>query len=421
MRITYVGYGDFHRHAGMKQMYHFAQEVCRQGHQAQLLIAGKAQSVTSMAEPPLSQVIELQFNGPRLAGSVRQRVLGFQPDILHLWTPRHVPALAGWQLKHLTGARLVLDHEDDEAYHARYVRRAWTQNWRRGIGCILRPLVVAYNMWRTWVSPLRTDGSAFLGAQEAITWRLVTRAAEAHTAISPRLAIWAQRQWPAKPVYVLYPGADLNLFRPQPADESLRTELGLEGRTVIAYSGTIDLTIFAWFLHFLEELLSHHPHVVLLLVGEDRFRQEARLMAEQRGLQDRYRLVGQLPLSEVPRHLSLADILLQHPLDLGNEMRLPAKLPEYLAMGKPVITYAQGIGQTLDDHVHVRKLYSAEASEAATVVSQLLQSPEQRQTLSSAARVLACKRFDWTHNGHYLTQIYGNLLNARKSDDDKLA
>ena len=114
MRITYVGFGDFHRHAGMKQLYHFAQQVCEQGHQAQILIAGNADTTDSLEDAPKAEVIEIALNGPWLARHVRKRVIDFKPDIIHVWTPRHVPALVGWQLQRWTKTPLVLDHEDDE-------------------------------------------------------------------------------------------------------------------------------------------------------------------------------------------------------------------------------------------------------------------------------------------------------------------
>lgn len=416
MRITYVGFGDFHRYAGMKQLYHFAQEVARNNHQTQILVAGRADSVRSMDEPALAEIVQMAFSGPGLTAEVRERVKRFAPDILHAWTPRFVPALVGWQLHRLTGALVILDHEDDEQYHLRYTRRAWTQNWQEGWRRLAIPAIMARNAVRPWLRPLAQNGDPTRPARESFTYRLLTNATTAHTAISPNLVTWAKSQWPEKPVHLLYPGANLHLFSPAPPDPLLLAKLELVEKSVLVYSGTMDFAVFRWFLDVLGSVIQEIPDVVLLLIGEDSFRAEARQLAVERGLERGYRLLGQQPYKEIPRFLSLGDVLLQHPLDLGNEMRLPAKLPEYLATGKPIITFATGIGQTLEDGTHVRKLFSPDPLEAAALVKELLQDRAQSQRLGASARQVAAERFDWTKNGRALVEIYDQvLLSARRS------
>jgi glycosyltransferase involved in cell wall biosynthesis len=415
MRITYVGYGDFHYFAGMKQLYHFAQEVCRQGHQAQILIAGSAETARVMHEPPSADIVEMRFSGPLLSKAVRGRVKAFQPDIIHVWTPRFLPALAGWQLHQLTNALVILDHEDDEDYHLHYMRRSWTQNWQTSWRRLAKPAIKARNAIRPWFQPLTESGNPTRPAREAFTYQRLTKATSAHTAISPNLVAWAKGQWPERPVHLLYPGANLKLFSPTPPDALLLADLGLVGRSVLVYSGTMSIIMFRWFLDVLENVIREIPDVALLLIGEDSFRAEAKQLAVERGLESSCHLIGQQPYTEVPRFLSLANVLLQHPLDLGNEMRLPAKLPEYLATGKPIITFAAGIGQTLEDGIHVRKLFSPDPLEAATLVKELLQDPVLSQALGESARQIASDRFDWTKNGRALVGIYEQVLqNARQ-------
>lgn len=413
MRITYVGFGDFHRYAGMKQLYHFAQEVVRNNHQTQILIAGRAESVESMDEPSLSEIVEMAFSGPWLTSAVRQRVERFAPDILHVWTPRFVPALAGWQLHRQTGARVIVDHEDDEEYHLRYMHRAWTQNWQKGIRRLAMPAIVARNTIKPWFQPLNTDGVSARPAQEMLTRNRLERVAVAHTAISPNLVAWAKRQWPDKPVYLLYPGANLALFAPSPPDARLKAELGLKEEAVLVYSGTLSLQIFEWFMKFLRDIREQRTDVHMLLVGEDNFRTAAEKLAHGLQLDGVYHLIGQQSYKDVPRYLSLADVLVQHPIDQANELRLPAKLPEYLATGKAVVTFDSGIGRSLEDGVHVRKLYTDQPSEAARIVLELLNQPDQRGALGNAARNLARERFDWTTNGQRLVQIYSEVLRTR--------
>lgn len=415
MRITYIGFGDFHRYAGMKQLYHFAQEVCRQGHQAQILIAGSAETVHSMEEPPLAGIIEMRFAGPLLAKAVRRRVKDFHPDIIHVWTPRHVPALAGYQLHLLTGARVLVDHEDDEEYHLDYMHRSWIANWRKGIRRLAIPIIYARNVMVSWISPLDKDSNARRGAKEAITYQVLMGAALAHTTISPNLTASIKREAPTKPVYLLYPGANLEMFRPRPRDTDIEARLGLSHNAVLVYSGTMDLDIFGWFMEVLRQIISQRNDIRLVLIGEDGFRTEGERIAQRLGTQSFYQLIGQVPYAQVPRYLGLADILVQHPIDQANHLRLPAKLPEYLAMGKPVITFASGIGESLKDGMHVRKLYTDNASEAAKVVCELLDAPSICESLGRSARSLAEDRFNWEKNGSHLVAIYESVMTSNKT------
>jgi glycosyltransferase involved in cell wall biosynthesis len=233
---------------------------------------------------------------------------------------------------------------------------------------------------------------------------------EAHTAISPNLVVWIKERCPNVPVHLLYPGANLDMFSPEIEGTTVDRELGLEDHKVLVYTGTMSLEIFSWFMEVLSQVIKKYPEIVLVLVGEDRFRVAAERLANEKGLTENYYLIGQSPYADIPNYLAAADILLQHSLDQANVLRLPAKLPEYLAMGKPVITFAEGIGESFEDGVHVRKLRSKDPSEAATHVIDILGNPVIQNKLGAAARELACKRFEWSKNSAWLTQIYAQIL-----------
>jgi len=412
MRITYIGFGDFHVYAGMKQLYHFAQEVCRQGHQAQILIAGSAETVQAMEEPPLAEIVEMAFVGPRLTRRVRQRVLDFEPDILHVWTPRHVPALAGWQLQRCTGAKLILDHEDDEDYLARLYSQGQGKRLRGALRPVARPLAQMRGQILPWLVPLRSDGRVRRMARDRLAAALLRPCVDAHTAISPALVAHVRRAWATDSVYLLYPGADLALFAPQRNGGRVRQQYALEGRRLLVYTGTMNLAIFEYFVRVMQHLVIVVPDAFLLLVGNDGFRSDAQSLVAQLGLQDHVRLIGIVPYPEVAEHLAAADVLLQHPLDIGNELRLPAKIPEYLAMGKPIVTYSQGIGEILEDGVHALKVSSLKPDEMAQCLLMLLSDPSLRMEMARAARSLALHLFDWQANTRKLLSIYQAVVGA---------
>jgi glycosyltransferase involved in cell wall biosynthesis len=414
MRITYVGFGDFHRYAGMKQLYHFAQEVCRQGHQAQILIAGKAKTVASMEERPAAEIVELAFTGPRLSGSVTSRVRQFHPDILHVWTPRHVPALAGWQLHSQTGATVILDHEDDETY----LRWLYLTSQGAGFGGLLglaaRPVARTKGRILPWLCPLKPDGSVRRMAQDTPAAALLRPCVRVHTAISPALVTQVSSTWSAAPVHLLYPGANLSLFNPRANRDAIRLQHDLKpSQPVLIYTGTLSLQIFRYFLSVLQSLLTEVPDAYLLLVGNDEYRDEAQLLTQNAGLQNHVALTGIVPYTKIPEYLAAADVLLQHPLDIGNELRLPAKLPEYLAMGKPLVMYSQGIGRILEHGVHALKLETSEPPEMSQLVLTLLKDASLRTRLGEQARALAERLFDWRLNSSTLVDIYEQTLGIK--------
>jgi glycosyltransferase involved in cell wall biosynthesis len=143
---------------------------------------------------------------------------------------------------------------------------------------------------------------------------------------------------------VLVPnGVDLVSFRrpPQPVLDGLQTALGLTGRRVIAYSGTlalhnhpVDLLLEA--LVLVREVL---PDTVLLLIGSG---SDAPLLARcivDSGLHGHVCCIGHVPHHSLPAYLALADMSIDPVYD--NDVaraRSPLKLFESLALGVPVVT-----------------------------------------------------------------------------------
>ncbi len=148
---------------------------------------------------------------------------------------------------------------------------------------------------------------------------------------------------------------------------------------------------------------------MLLLGSTAAIGQEAREHAAKCGAV----LVGSVPYREVPEYMAAMDVLLQHPIDIGNGLRLPAKLAEYLAMGKPVITYAQGFGSLLEHGRHAMTLASADPAEMARCIDEVFGDPRLAHSLSENARLLAESLFDWDINCDALESIYQRVLSER--------
>jgi len=415
MRVVFVGLGDFYHHPGMKQLYNFANAFCLEGNQAQMLIAGNASTAAVMSAPPYFDILEMSLQGPLLSKSIAHRVKDFRPDIIHALTFRHVPALIGWQLKRQTGAPLVIYHEDDEEFLA---RQYWNQVGKRfspQLHPLVKPVIRLRNYAETITKPQNSNGSVRHMTRIGWSYELVKRSCDGHIAISPSLACWVGSEWPDQSVSVLYPGTDLTIFSPARSGAEVRRALDLEAQQALVYSGSMNQTIIQCLVQMLAVVATSYPDTTLVLLGNDSLESFAQSEASRMGVQSNLRFVGLVPYSEVPNYLAAADILVQHAVDLGNEYRLPAKLPEYLAMGKPLVTYSQGSGQLLEEGVHALKIHTSDPAELASRVIELIENPSLAQQLGDNARRLAIDLFDWQKCGHRLVSVYESVLSTQRA------
>jgi hypothetical protein len=147
---------------------------------------------------------------------------------------------------------------------------------------------------------------------------------------------------------VIENGVDTSLFRPLPDVAELRRKLGLDGRFVVAYVGTVG-----W-AHGLDTILAaaaaleeRLPNVLFILVGEgvDRARLEARARAE--GIKN-IRFEGQRPRVEIPEYIAACNIgLVLLRRAAAFKMALPTKMLEFMACGRPVLVGVDGVARSI--------------------------------------------------------------------------
>jgi glycosyltransferase involved in cell wall biosynthesis len=192
-------------------------------------------------------------------------------------------------------------------------------------------------------------------------------------------------------------GIDTELFYPIPADPALRAELGLEGRFVCSYLGTIGmacgLRVVLDAARILRERGLHD--VVFLMVGDGAAREELEAEARSAGL-DAVRFLGRQPKSRVPPLLSLSDAALVHlkrePLFLTV---LPSKIFEAAAMGRPILLGVEGHAATLVSESEMGLCFEPENAEQLVAALERLRSdPELRRQLGENGQQLVTKSFN---------------------------
>jgi glycosyltransferase involved in cell wall biosynthesis len=129
------------------------------------------------------------------------------------------------------------------------------------------------------------------------------------------------------------------------------------------------------------------------------------------GMSDAVVWTGEVPHEEVHHYMAAADILLQWgtpgPV---NDFRLPGKILEYMAVGKPVITYATGIGEIFEDSVEVLKTYRGDAEEIAEKIERVLSDGNLAERLGRNGRRKVETLFSWEKNACRLAEIYREVV-----------
>jgi len=148
---------------------------------------------------------------------------------------------------------------------------------------------------------------------------------------------------PAGKISIIENGVETDMFCPQAQDEGLRRELGLEGKFVVCYTGTMGMA------HGLETLVEaaarledQLPKVLFLLIGEGAEKERITLLTRVRCLHN-VRFIGQQPREKIPAYINASDacLVLLKKAELFKTV-IPTKMLEFMACARPVIVGVDG-------------------------------------------------------------------------------
>ena len=222
-----------------------------------------------------------------------------------------------------------------------------------------------------------------------------------------------KEQIPAgRPATVIWPAADARHFQPRPRDDRLRAALGL---------GPRDIVLF------------YHGNVHTSNAAEVRSLYEAVVLLNQRGLPAQLIRTGRdfpvfLPEGEawirpylihlghvgrakhLPALMALADYFVQPGLPGAfNNYRFPSKLPEFFAIGRPVILPHTNLGDLVRDGEHACVLPEADGPAIAAAIAELHADPARSARLAQGALAFAAAHFSWPRSARHLAEFYRSL------------
>ena len=184
-------------------------------------------------------------------------------------------------------------------------------------------------------------------------------------------------------------GVDAERLRPRPRSAVFARRLGLEGKFVCSYVGTIGLAsgleVVLQAGHILHE--RQRDDIVFLLVGDGACRADLERQARRDGLENVH-FVGQQDKHLIPDFLAASDVCLAH-LRRRESFKTvyPSKMFEAAAMARPIVLGVEGHAARL-----IRKagcglcIEPENAVELADAVSRLADDLSLRQRLGRAGR-----------------------------------
>ncbi len=218
-----------------------------------------------------------------------------------------------------------------------------------------------------------------------------------------------------KDYIILWPIIDCDRFRPAEAGQHLRLQLGIsENETVLCYTGNVHSgnarEVRSLYLAVALANREGTP-ARLIRTGKD----YCDFLGENGDWAHEYSIeLGVINSKDIPEYLALSDILIQPGSEnIFNNYRLPSKIPEYLAMGKPVAVPNTNIGRFLKDREEVILLQKGDSLEILDVIKMIKGNRILTEKISSGGRKYAMENFNRDKNSERLEFFYEKIMNDK--------
>jgi len=220
---------------------------------------------------------------------------------------------------------------------------------------------------------------------------------------------------PGAKIEVVTNGVDSALFVPQAPDEALRARLGLNGKYVVTYAGTVGMA------HGLTVVLraglrlreQGRDDIVFLVVGEGARRAELEHAVKDQGL-DNVVFTGMVERAQLPVYLASSDACLVHMRDEALfSTVLPSKIFEDAAMEKPVLAGLRGEGADIIVAADCGIVFAPDDDAAlAAAAERLADDPEEGRRLGRNGHRFVLEHYDRRR----LAQDYLAILERVRTD-----
>lgn len=378
--ILFVLYHDFTSNSAI-HVHGFANQLVAFGHSVAVAVPDNKETAGNLGKRSYNTGTFADYDGRWSAFFENAQ----PPDVVHAWTPRENVRLFCEKLASVSKFTLVVHLEDNEE------------------------LILEANLGRPFAELAQNASLQMPGnLSHPRHYRRFLATAAGVTVIMDRLERFVPEHVPQ---LVLWPGADRALFHPRPKDVDYLESVGVPpDHVVLCYTGNVH-SINARevrSLYLAVAILNREgTPASLLRAGADycSFLGPDENWARQHAVE-----IGYVRHFEVPQLLSLADYLIQPGTnDSFNDFRLPAKLPEFFSMGRPVILPKTNVGRFARHGVDAWVLDKVDALGIVETIRRFKTDDALPQQLADGATQFAAEHFDWTKNARSLETFYRRI------------
>ncbi len=379
LNILFTLYYDFRANSAI-HVHSFANELARLGHDVAVAVPERKETGANLGEQLYRVANFAEIDGSWIDLFANRQ----PPDVIHAWTPRESVRLFCEHLRRLCCSTLVVHLEDNEE------------------------IILEANL-RTPASELSDKSEIPPGLSHPQRYPRFLREASGLTIIIDRLEKFVPQ---GVPRLVLWPGADSKLFYPRPKDEALLAQLRIPvNSTVLCYTGNVHAANAREVrsLYLAVAMLNREGMpTTLVRAGRDYY---PFLGSDEQWARKYSVELGYVKHTEIPRVLSLADVLIQPGMDGPfNECRFPSKLPEFFAMGRPIILPHTNVGRFVEHGEHAWVLPKVDALSIVETLQRFRQDEAIVIRLGQGAQRFYEEHFHWEGSGRKLEQFYYQVL-----------
>jgi glycosyltransferase involved in cell wall biosynthesis len=382
VNILFVNYGDFTTNS-LNHIGGFADT---------LVAGGDACIVAVPAGLDTFSTLGRRTFAPALYNDLLDRPAAFpdgrSADVIHAWTPRECVRkfVVSYQRAAPASARLVIHLEDNE----QHLIESYAG----------RPLAELKALGFAEFDAVMSDR-----LPHPVRHRTFLRLADAVTVIVERLREFVP---PGIPAFLLPPGVDPAYYDRATPDPAFRRALGLaEGEKAIVFTGSNTFANEPDMLELYRAvalLNARGTPARLVRTGFNRPEFLARLTPE---LKAHVVDLGFIAKGRLPLLLAAADVLVQ-PGRPGafNDYRLPSKVPEFLASGRPVVLPPTNAALAMQGGVQAVFLKDGRPEDIADACERIFRDPALAARLGAAGAAFARAHFDLAANTLGLLKVY---------------
>jgi glycosyltransferase involved in cell wall biosynthesis len=386
MKVLFVNHIHLDSNSGI-HIFNLANHLARMGVECTVCVPDHKQAVNALGTPLFTAVEPADLRAAPGSHSF---------DLIHAWTPREAVRL--------------LTEELQQIYHAPYIVHLEDNEEALVAGATGIPFEVLQKLPAS-----RLDALIPPHLSHPRRYKEFLMNAAGISVVMDTLLEFCP---PDRPSRVIWAGYEESMDWSRAADPTLRTRLGIDGdERVIVYTGNVHwLNRGEVFSLYLAVALLNRRGLKTRLVRTgtdyvDLINESWSINEASEALQEHCINMGHVPRRDLPSILSIANVLVQPGRgDAFNAYRFPAKVPEFLATGKPVLLPATNIGRFLKDGEECVLLHEGNAVEIAQKLARLFEYKAAGERIGAGGRLFAEKHLTWHESAEKLRDFYGSVL-----------